>query len=402
MYFYGYDRRVYLIRPLSYFTVSGAIAMTALNFRPRNRIYFLPAISLFAYYAYIDYAKFSWSDEYNSLWAIGVLVWFVHITYILYVEQVILPKTASGWNIKAAYKMWYNLRSFAIDPTLPDLRRDSQAQNQHKTRTRFLIEQLVILAAAYAIDKACKKYIFPDPFMLFSFDDFAPGQETYFRRLLLSPSSITIRDTLLRGAIATYWIWGAYIMMVTQHTTVAILWVVVVQVDEPQEWPSLFGSIKETYTLRWFWSKFWHRVVVHSYTGYAAFISRKVLRLKSGSTADKLFKNGNVFLYSGIVHSLVSIRMGFECANWTDVGWFVLNFVAIVIEQALLASTRKPVSRAFRSIGLDEQRDFKKIGMIKRAIGHLWVFTFFFWSVPKWLYPKTYCGRSLESMLDAF
>ena len=30
--------------------------------------------------------------------------------------------------------------------------------------------------------------------------------------------------------------------------------------DRPEEWPPLFGSISEAYTLRRFWGVFWHKL----------------------------------------------------------------------------------------------------------------------------------------------
>lgn len=39
-----------------------------------------------------------------------------------------------------------------------------------------------------------------------------------------------------------------------------ILFVAVMRVDEPHEWRPLFGNPLETYSLKRFWGRFWHRL----------------------------------------------------------------------------------------------------------------------------------------------
>ncbi|KAI8949634.1 membrane bound O-acyl transferase family-domain-containing protein [Xylaria longipes] len=83
--------------------------------------------------------------------------------------------------------------------------------------------------------------------------DFGPANQ----RLL---PSITTKTLCLRTILSVHWIWDAYVILVTFHDIFAIIFVSLLRWDSPEEWPPLFGSVGEAYTLRRFWGVFWHRL----------------------------------------------------------------------------------------------------------------------------------------------
>ena len=384
--------------PVAYFAISSAISMVALNVSQASRVYFLPFLLLTASLSFHHLNHLpSWYGL-NGLWGLFVTVYVVHITSALYVEQWVLP-TEDGhhdnyyedsydsqqtrWNFKAAYKIWNNPRWLNTPNEAPGI---SKAW-QRTTMTEFIRTRITNLFVCSAIHFLVASKIFPGPFRPISIDDFSSDRETYIRSLLLSTEGVTVRETLLRSVLAVQWISAAYVLLEGSHHVWALFFVVVVRIDEPDEWPPLFGSLLETCSIRRFWGKFWHRVVYRPYTSYASLLSRRVLGLEPHSIYDKLFVTFNIFLLSGTAHSLVSWQLGHRCGVWRDMAWFCANFVAGAVEMTFEKRIRAILKRRGY---LGAYQTFLS-GWLRKALGFLWVFAFFFWSVPKWEYPKIYC-----------
>ncbi len=111
------------------------------------------------------------------------------------------------------------------------------------------------------------------------------------------------------------------------------------------------------------------------------------------------------FLFSGIVHALVSRQLGDRCAYTTDIWFYVANFIAVFLEGAVLKYSRgrgdvKPSAQQEQGkskyeMASDEQgpkQSKEQPSLLWRCIGYLWVLAFFFWAVPKFYYPKIQCA----------
>ena len=189
--------------------------------------------------------------------------------------------------------------------------------------------------------------------------DFSPNRESLFRRHLF-PSTLSHsqpqpqidpHELLLRSILALWWAIGTYLGLNLCHAILSLFFVVILRTDNPSDWPALYGPLSEITSLRTFWSKFWHRIVVRSYSNYGLAFSRGGLRLKRGSKGEGLVMIFGVFFLSGLAHGVVARVLGQE-ERW----------------------------REFRD------------GVGGRLMGRVWVFFFFFWTVPKWLYPKIDCA----------
>jgi hypothetical protein len=84
------------------------------------------------------------------------------------------------------------------------------------------------------------------------------------------------------------------------------------------------------------------------------------------------------FFLSGVVHALVTWKLGFTCGYWENIGWFCLNFLGVLVEEGM----QWVINKGFRP-GKQSTR--------WKRIGYVWVFGFFFWSLPKTQYPKVFC-----------
>lgn len=76
---------------------------------------------------------------------------------------------------------------------------------------------------------------------------------------------------------------GHLILLTAAHNLLAALLVSVLQWDGPDEWPALFGSITEAYSLRRFWGRFWHRLHV---TVFEAYLMAMIFRSKPPQEID--------------------------------------------------------------------------------------------------------------------
>lgn len=372
------------IVPTTYFLLSAFISCVALNVSQPYRPYFLlpilfPAFKSFISMNYLDVII----PGLAQIWGQTVLIHLVHITSVLYLEKWKLHPKSTNWNLHAAYKIWGNPQ---LLNTHRQVRNARNNLSPNLSRIRFLAHRCLQLAILYLAHKYVVTKIFPDAFMPLFIDSFAPAQEKYISRLFTF--RLTIYETLLRAVVAVHWIWINVFGLHLTQTAVAILFSVILRWDEPCEWPSLFGSPFEAYSLRRFWGQFWHRIVVRPYTTYGLHVSR-ACGIPVNSTAEKLVTAVFVFLLSGIAHSLVTWQT-IGCGYWRDIHWFLMNAVAAVGETLVAKWCKRMV--AYETKGeMKKQKPAGKSFCLHRVLGTIWVFLFFFWSVPKWEYGKIYC-----------
>lgn len=419
--------------PVTYFGISSAISLIALNVSQVHRVYFGPFLLLFAFLSFRHLNDIpSWLGL-NSLWGLFVTIYVMHITAVLYIEKWVLEPGDAGdddesvvgtqdhhrrlasWKFKAAYRVWSNPRWLPPIPTgnnnppFPsDNIKDPHLRTPAKqpTMTSFALIRTAKLAAYAIIHRLMTTHIFPGHFRPMTITDFGPDRERFISRLLVPPSAATaaaaasglegihLRELLLRAVLATDWAVAAYLLLEGSHHLSALLFVCILRLDAPSDWPPLFGSVRHVTSLRRFWARFWHRLVVGPYASHAALLARcwPLGGLAPGSSAHRLFVPFCVFLFSGLAHSAVGWAGGQRCAVWTDVTWFVANFVAGAVEGVVQRWAAALAERC----GFGEGYRAFVSGMGGKAVGVLWVWAFFFWSVPKWLFPKLYCATLVE------
>jgi hypothetical protein len=371
-----------------YFLSSSSISIVALNspYSHSHRLILLIPLTSFALLAFWHIRDVSPSVTVNNILGLFVLIWFAHISDVLLVEKHVMSRLDGGsWDWKASYKIWINARRIGTKRQVPNIRSRTGAsrtylRNEKKIRissTRsFLSRRLISLTT---IGIAC--YLHGRLFVLhqpINVSDLAPPKHQFLRRL----SQITTREIVVRACLLIQWVWLEWTVLTGLHDALAILFVSL-QFDPCEDWPPLFGNLAEAYTIRRFWSKFWHRIVYRPYMDFASALLRDVFGISRASAAYRLLVTFLVFLFSGIVHALVSWRLGYRCGVWEEVAWFCMNFVAILFEDA--------VQQGFVIVSRRYQWD-KSYHTFWKPLGFIWVFGFFFWSYPKVYYPKMYCG----------
>lgn len=86
--------------------------------------------------------------------------------------------------------------------------------------------------------------------------DFDPSKQSYLRRIRIT----TVRETTKRSWLVFNFVWSSWAIFAATHDLLAFAFVAF-GIDEPEDWPSLYGSIFEAYSIRRFWGKFWHYLV---------------------------------------------------------------------------------------------------------------------------------------------
>ncbi|KAI0182117.1 membrane bound O-acyl transferase family-domain-containing protein [Hypoxylon sp. FL1284] len=221
--------------------------------------------------------------------------------------------------------------------------------------------------------------------------EISPSREPTMRRLI--SGQFTTRQLVLRIHTTAYWVLETIAQLELSHLLLAIVFVVLLRFDLPEEWPPLFGHIREAYTLRRFWGRFWHRLISPSVAAWGRVIADKTLRSRDQTAARNLIVAFLVFTVSGFAHAVVNWRLG-EPALDRDILYFWITFLAtgsevVVTKLCARIYSRYPLRMA--SVGSGRTEIFRRI------LGFVWVFGFLVWLTPRLVYAKTYESLMLKA-----
>ncbi|XHG05041.1 hypothetical protein AWENTII_008291 [Aspergillus wentii] len=380
--------------PISYFALSVGAFFIATTVQSR---YLLPFILLPSYLSFRTADH--WPGDVSSLWGLLICIWVAHSTSFLWLEDPEVweetKRTHHGRIAKyipvkyhRALKQWNNPR------LLGTTRQSIPAYEYSPSIRRFTITRTAKLLAYCTAYTWGKTHIFPAWFMPIQFSEFDPSHQVYFRRLLSSSTPITPRETQMRAVFVLWWAFAAVSMLDAAHAALSLIAVPLLRLDTPSEWPPIFGLPSNAWSMRRFWGRFWHQIVVRPYKNHAKWLSRRIIGLRSGSGVDKVVVIFLIFLFSGVAHAGVAWQLGDHCGWGGDVWWFCMNFVAGAVEVVIL----KMVNIVMQRCGQKARWERLRGGLLGRAFGYMWVFGFLFWSVPKWQYAKVYCH--LQDVLE--
>jgi hypothetical protein len=381
-----------LVPPLS-LLFSAVIFGTILHSKcQRRRIYLTPIFLFSAYHSLATPHQFSFCLSLFSLWDLAVGLYVLHTLSLFHIEQWPAPTPPAGlsplqkykWKAAATYRLWGNPRLFIPSKVI---REKQQAYRD------FAISRIVKLSLYYVFLSHLVLTI--DSWLI---GDIQPSdvnvvQRTLFRSLLQSTVSgkglhsappLEPRALLLRAHTAVFWILESIAYLDGANAALGLFFVCEVRVDEPADWPPLFGSPKAAVSLTRFWNSFWHPLATRPYGNIGKAIARRLSgKDAADSVAAKIIAAAVVFALSGCTHAVVTWQGGFP--DWhLEIWWFVANFCGCALETRVVAMCRKHASRSrvLRYLQRDDTI------WITRWLGRLWVFAFFCWSVPKWQYPR--------------
>lgn len=347
--------------------------------------------------------------------------------------------------LAAAIKMVFNQRWIGTDkiaphvPVVVDRHADQRQFSIHReSRIRFLIRRLCLSFLLFYLDQYLKRYL-KLTCLYIRYSDFSVYKASFIRRLpwhlaiskpspliftlnkvtsLIGLGSISTtsthfvnsREVLIRCYEAFEAFWSPYAVFTILHSLASVLFVCVLFIDEPHEWPPLFGDVRQAYSMRRFWAKYFDRVIYRTLLGWATSIvdvvemalglatgpwtmvrnvsveevqnvKRKMGRAPS-HTGRKWLVNGLIFFLSGIAHASTSYWAGYRCGNWEELWYYMMNYATIVAETLV----QEVIRRMFPQLYEKAVR-----GWIGKLVGFCWVFAFLFWAVPKVTFPTVSC-----------
>ncbi|KAF9050469.1 membrane bound O-acyl transferase family-domain-containing protein [Panaeolus papilionaceus] len=349
--------RVVNLQPLALYPAVEVLYLASLSVKPSSiyRRLLFPPIALLSLY-FLLYSGLSLS-EYQQIYAAGCrfasLILFASTDVLLSnpqrdFRQIPTPKTPIsdaplGARVYWALKIFFNPRgiNYAHEAVA-----HTPARPTETTKRAFVLRQLKRQLVWTAVWEFCILANLYNPYV----------------RRLVDPKDIEGLQKLWRVGAVTYWLSIPY-SMETSYRIMSIV-AVVGGWSEPRNWPDLFGSFLEAYTVRRLWSNVWHQTFRRVLKAHAEFTASK-LGLPRKGRASQIFKLFFVFALSGILHWSGDL-MGTGVFYYTQtLVMFLLQPFAIMFEDLVIS--------LFRKFG------FKKTRWTK-AIGLVWVFLWAVWS----------------------
>lgn len=183
----------------------------------------------------------------------------VHTTSILLFDtQTTTGGLPSTQQLRVMILIWSNIRGLR-KPRLNSPARAVKDNSTHTTfqgRISFGLCHILRALALWILDWCIHEVIIHVYTSLpLSISSFLPAKQGIW-----PGSNYSRADITLRSISCTHWIWGVYCGLTAAHHACAALFVSVLGWDSPADWPPLFGSVWDAYSLHRFWGVFWHRL----------------------------------------------------------------------------------------------------------------------------------------------
>ncbi|KAJ5965106.1 uncharacterized protein N7479_004982 [Penicillium vulpinum] len=136
--------------------------------------------------------------------------------------------------------------------------------------------------------------------------------------------------------------------------------------DPPSNSPPLVGRMKDIYTLRNFWGKFWHQMLRIPLTSTSNFLARDVLGLPRSSFIERYTNVFIVFFFSGLIHVVVDTVRNISPWEMGTMSFFLSFVFGYMIEDGVLALWK-------RTRGSQDNAGLPPLW--QRILGFCWVMT---------------------------
>jgi hypothetical protein len=324
----------------------------------------------------------------GSFLSVEFIVWAtLYTSSVLFIKRSVVPMeellSLSG-RLRAVTRLWINIRNINL---LDDKIHVPYSHNRFK----FAISRLswtLCLVSAYTVTSRLVTASLTA--LETDISDFGLASQGF-----LPP--FNTKAICLRAIFSVRWVWNTYIILVTSHSMLSIIFVSILAWDSPKEWPPLFGKVGEAYTLRRFWGAFWHRLHITSFelvmphclkrqnpniAGLAQNEvslrqpeDRAILHLGFGKKALRALW---IFFLSALCHTFINVLTFGTGYTISELRFFLSNFCICFMETMVELSLLK------RGRLLTSRNRFTTV------FGYLWVLAVFFCLCPNWQYPLIY------------
>ncbi|KAJ0158999.1 hypothetical protein CTA2_10500 [Colletotrichum tanaceti] len=281
-------------------------------------------------------------------------------------------------------KAWKTTRQVAQASWRRTLQPVSRLWNALTPKQRWIARTVAKITVVWALDRVLDQLA--DVYIDFDWWDIQLHKRSFVRRV----REVSGREVVIRCYFAFQAVWGAFAFYTVVHSAMAVFFVGVVGIDEPDEWPPVFGDVRQAWNLRRFWSKYWDRLIYRAVNGLGEMLLTAVGLGGGGGGGDggrpfrgrkRWLLNGLVFAISGVFHGFTDYFSGIRCSYAWEFWWWTANFAAVVAETALLHAVRTYFPRFYHRMS----------GRPGKALGFLWVFAWLFWAYPKSQFTTMHC-----------
>ncbi|KFY30452.1 hypothetical protein V493_01896 [Pseudogymnoascus sp. VKM F-4281 (FW-2241)] len=274
--------------------------------------------------------------------------------------------TRSGlWRIYTAWCLLFNLRNINTPWSVKGLPDFSRGRPEHipnkseflKRRTAHILITYLALDAIFAFLPA------PNPGI-----DVPEYKQSLFSRI----RDVTLEEIIARpftAILPAFSIYGIFIIPYNIASITAVLFG-----SEPQNWPPLFGSFLDAYTMRRFWGITWHQLLRSSLEAFTSFFATRILCISPHwrilSRFVRLFL---AFYVTALIHLPGTVILG-ESPFATDVPkFFLMQAVGIMIESTVIY--------VWAATGRAAAGNVTAMRMAK-LLGFIWVLAWTTWTGP--------------------
>ncbi|TLD32199.1 toxin biosynthesis protein [Venturia nashicola] len=285
----------------------------------------------------------------------------VHATWVLLSREASLQicTTPRSQRIRTIVPLLFDSRGMLRHGAPASERKDGE-----ENRLSFAIRKLSHATILWLLDYLFTRILLPRSLesMEINFDDIAPDKQSFL-------PSMVYRDLVIRAALSTQWIWTTYCLLNAAHDLCAILFVSVLGWDSASEWPPLYGSVSNAYSLRRFWGSFWHKVHV---VPFEAFMPLSFRRQKGDSlwmtTCKNALRSLWVFAMSAACHARMNWALFRQNTIMAELRFWTTNWAVCLLETLL--------ARVIEDTWVDK-RFRRQHWMLRRVVGYFFVWAFF-------------------------
>ncbi|KFY47321.1 hypothetical protein V494_00041 [Pseudogymnoascus sp. VKM F-4513 (FW-928)] len=189
----------------------------------------------------------------------------------------------------------------------------------------------------------------------------------------ITPEEIIARP--ISVIIPAFSIYGIFTVAYNIASVIAVL----VGGSEPGNWPPLFGSFRDSYTLRRFWGITWHQLLRSSLEASTSFITTRVLCIPhSWKLLSRCVRLCLAFYITALVH-LPGVVIHGESPFALDLPkFFLMQAVGIMIESTVIYACAAATGRTATDNGTARRTT--------KVLGYIWVLAWTAWTGPGFLW----------------
>ena len=258
-----------LIPIISWLALNAATGVL-LTISNRHRIYALPALLVPAAISLKTLHYLEFCTGLPELWGLLTLGGLIHFSSLLYIKRWAFRDLHQSPNVSSTkftwlyQRHWTRLYKVAVNPRFIEIPYNDIIGNRVKStaiHVKFTPTRILRLLVKVVVHQVLNALVINNILGGVGIEDFTPSKEIILRRWLKYNAGPFSGEVLMREIVVRIWfaatsIWTAILVLDCLHAGTAVVFIYILRTDTPDEWPDLFGSPCEAYTVSRFWSRY--------------------------------------------------------------------------------------------------------------------------------------------------